>query len=100
MLILSCFGVFDKAIVRVRRVFWRRSSQPIDQMISRVTASLSLFFKFSEVTTRRQNHYHLLLLTHSVFRDIYMVNWAQDEEKYSRMSSLSTGCNHMLEDVP
>ena len=58
------------AIMRMRRMFWRRSSQPVDQMISRVTASLPLFFKFSEVTTRRQNHFHLFLLPQSVFRNL------------------------------
>ena len=59
------------AIMRMRRMFWRSSSQPVDQMISRVTASLSLFFRLSEeVTTRRQNHFHLFLLTQSVFRNL------------------------------
>ena len=47
-------------------MFWRRSAGPVDQMISRVTASLPLFFKLSEVTTRRQNHFQLFLLTQSV----------------------------------
>ena len=56
------------AIMRMRRIFWRRSSQPVDQTISRVTASLPLFFRLSEVTTRRQNHFPLFLLIQSVFR--------------------------------
>ena len=80
-------------------MFWRRSSQPIDQTISRVTASLSLFFRLSEVTTRRQNHFHLLLLTQSVYGNLNGEFQHMTRKDFPGCPHVSSGCHHMLGDV-
>ena len=88
------------AIMRMRRMFWRRSSQPVDQMISQVTASLPLFFSLSEVTTRRQNHVHLFLLTESVYGNLNGEFQHKMRKDIHGCPHLSSGCYHMLGDVP
>ena len=92
-------GVLDWAIVTVRRVVWRRSSPGVDQMISRVATSLPLLFEIIEVTTRCQNHWHLLLLTLCVFRDHEWLNGHMKRKYIRGCLQLSSGCHHMLEDV-
>ena len=63
-------------------------------MISRVTASLSMFFKLSEVTTRCQKHCHLLSLTQSVFGNLNGEFRHMMRKDFRGCPHFSFGCHH------
>ena len=65
-------------------------------MISRVTTSLPLFFDVSEVTTRCQNHCHLLLLTQSACRNSKAVAHMLVEDQATRRLSQEVFCSTAL----